>query len=73
MISDEKKIRKGLKGKINKKKTSLSDYYEVVGKKCSGRVRTHMMGLQDCLVARGPFCRLFMFGCGEHIELFMAN
>lgn len=55
------------------KKTSLSDYNEVVGKKCSGRVRTHMMDLQYCLVAGGPFCLLFMVGCGENIELFMAN
>ena len=53
MIWDEKKIRKGLEEKINKK-TSLSDYYEVVGKKCPGRVNTRVMGLPDCLVADGP-------------------
>jgi len=32
-----------------------------------------MMGLQYCLVPGGMFCRLFMVGCGEYIELFMAN
>jgi len=32
-----------------------------------------MMGLQDCLVSDGPFCRLFVVGCGEHIELFTAD